>query len=98
MRTQDTQGSFITLIRTFLAKAKEVSDVAPAASTADTGSVPVHPRADVVANLLLLRVLSGKLQERLADQDRLGDRVFRYSSSDPCVRCSASSSLSGVLK
>ncbi len=95
MRTQDTQGSFITLIRTFLAKAKELSD---AASTADTGSVPIPPRAGVVANLLVLRVLSIKLQERLSDQDRLGERVFRYSSSDPFAPRSASSSLPGVVK
>lgn len=37
MRTQSTSGSFITLIRAFLAKAKEISD---AASNADTESFP----------------------------------------------------------
>lgn len=93
MRTQKTQGSFITLIRTFLAKAKEVSDVA---SNASTDGAPVHPRADVVANLLVLRALSSKIQERLAEDDRGGERVFRYNSSPPSKPSYASSSSSEV--
>lgn len=81
MRTQGSQGSFINLIRTLLAKAKEVSDTAP---DADVEIVPLHPRdprAEAVANLLVLGVLS-KIQERLAEENnRHGERVFRYNSS-----------------
>ncbi len=97
MRTQHSQGSFITLIRTLLAKAKEVSD---AASNADTESVPLHPRdlrVEAVANLLVLRELSRKIQERLAEEDnRHGERVFRYSSSPPPNPPYASSSSTEV--
>ncbi len=95
MRTQDTQGTLITLIRTFLAKTKEISDVASADSIVDTASVSLHPRADVVANLLMLRVLFMKIQKRLADEDRLSERIFRYSSSNPCSPTGAFSYLRG---
>jgi hypothetical protein len=97
MRTQDTQGSFITLIQRFLAKVKEISDVASADSTVDIASGSVHPRADVVANLLMLRVLSLKIQKRLADEERVSERIFRYCSSNPQTPFSVSS-LRGVLK
>lgn len=82
MRTQSTSGSFITLIRAFLAKAKEISD---AASNADTESFPFHPRVDTVANLLVLQLLSRNIQERRAEEDRPAARVFRYSSSNSCA-------------
>lgn len=88
MRTQDTQGSFITLIRTFLAKAQEVSE---GVSVADPSNVATNPRAEVVANLLVLRALPVRLQERLGDEDQPGEKVFRYSSSKPCATSDASS-------
>ncbi len=96
MRTQDTQGSFITLIQRFLAKVKEISEVASADSTADAASASIPPRVEVVANLFMLHVLCLKIQKRLADQDRLSERIFRYSSSDPQMHFSVS--LQGLLK
>ena len=94
MRTQNRQGSFITLIRTLLTKAKEVSDVA---ANADTQSSPIHPRAEVVANLLVLRAISVRMQERLAEEERLAERVFRYSSSDPCAAGCSSLRIRGLV-
>jgi len=69
-------------MRALLAQAKEASEIA---SNADTESVPIHPRANVVANLLILRGLSIKIQERLADEDQHSEKVFRYSSSNTCA-------------
>src|SRR4051812_24418830 len=90
MRAQGTSGLFISLIRTLLTKAGESRRV-EAEAEADTvpvvnsDIVPIYPRVDVMAHLLVLRVLSRKVQERLAETDRLGDRVFRYSSSGTCT-------------
>lgn len=83
MKTRDTQGSFITVIWELIAKVKEVV----------AGSFPIHPRADVVAGLLLLPVISRMTQRRLAEEARLGDMVFRYNSSSSRASSCASSSL-----
>ena len=82
MEKQNTQRPFTHLVRTFLAKAREVSDIA---SQADTASVPLHPRAEVAASLLRVRMLSRRVGERMAEKDGLSKRVFRYSSSSPCA-------------
>ena len=81
MKTRETQGSFITIIWTLITKIKEVV----------AGSVLIHPRADVVADLFLLPVISRMTQRRLAEEARLSDIVFRYSSSHPCASSCASS-------
>ena len=75
MKTQDWQGSFITVIWTLIEKVKEV--------TAD--SVPIHPRAEVADDLFLLPVVSRAIQRRLVEDAHLSDLVFRYSSSDQCA-------------
>ena len=79
MKTRDTQGSFINLIWTLIAKVKEVTNAS---------SVPIHPRADVARDLLLQPVVFRSLQRRQAEEARLSPRVFRFSSVDnatlPC--------------
>ena len=89
MKTRDTQGSFITLIWTLLAKVKDVINA---------NCVPIHPRADVVADLFLRPVVCRSIQRRQAEEARLSNFVFRYSSSPPRATSCASSSLSGVLE
>jgi hypothetical protein len=84
MKTRGTLGPFITVIWELIAKVKEVA----------AGSFPIHPRADVVADLLLLPVISRMTQRRVAEEARLSDMVFRYSSSSSCASSCASSSLS----
>jgi hypothetical protein len=71
MKTRDTQGSFITIIWTLIGKVKEL---------AATG-VPIPPRAELVADLLLFPVVTRTMQRRQAEETRLGGLVFRYSSS-----------------
>jgi len=71
MKTRDTQGSFITVIWTLIGKVKEL---------AATG-VPIPPRADLVADLLLFPVVARTTQRRLAEEARLNGLVFRYSNS-----------------
>lgn len=96
MKTEVRQGLFITLInlvRTLTAQPNQAAGVAPNTDDADT--VPISPRPDAVANLLLLRALSRAVQDRLATGADCNERVFRYSSSQPCTT-SFSSSLSGV--
>ena len=85
MKTRDTQGSFITVIWTLIAMVREC--------TSRTGA-PNHPRAEMVADLLLLPVVSRTMQRRLAEEARLTHLVFRYSSSPPCASSCASSSSS----
>jgi hypothetical protein len=74
MKTRDTQGSFIILIWTLIAKVKEVTS-APVVS--------IHPRADLVADLLLRPLIFRCMQRRQAEETRLSQRVFRYCSSCP---------------
>ena len=75
MKTKYTQGSFITLIWTLEAKVKDVTTAS---------GVPIHPRADMVAHLLLQPVVFRTMQRRLAEEARLCARVFRFSNSgDP---------------
>lgn len=78
MKTRDTQGSFIILIWTLIAKVKEVISV---------GSVSIHPRADVVAGLFLLPVVTRSIQRRQAEEAGIRDRVFRFSSDGPTFPC-----------
>jgi len=82
MSTRDTQGSFIRIIWALIVKVKELTAT----------SVPIHPRADVVADLLLLPVVTRGTQRRQAEEARLSHMVFRYSSSNPCASSCASSS------
>ena len=73
MKTENTQGSFMLLIWTLIAQVKDLTN-AP--------MVPILPRADVAADLLLLPVVSRGMQRRQAEEARLADRVYRFSSSD----------------
>ena len=79
MNRQDAQGSFIVLVWTLIGKVKEFIQ-API--------VPIHPRAEVVADLLLLPIVSRSMQRRQAEEARLSDRVYRFSSvSDSFSSC-----------
>ncbi len=84
MNTQDLQGSFITLIWTLIAMVKDITNV----DITKADGVPVHPRADMVADLLLQPVVSRSIQRRLIEEARLSPRVYRFSSVDnatpPC--------------
>ncbi len=79
MKTRDTQGSFIALIWTLIAKVKEVTNAV---------GIPIHPPAHMAADLLLLPVVSRSTQRRLAEDAGLNHRVYRFSSVDnatlPC--------------
>ncbi len=79
MNTQDMQGSFITLIWTLIGKVKDVTNAE---------SVPVPPRADMVADLLLQPMVSRSMHRELVEEALLRPRVFRFSSVDnatpPC--------------
>lgn len=72
VKTRNTQGSFIILIWTLIAKVKEI---------ANAPMVLIYPHSDVVASLLLRPVISRCVQRRQAEEARLSQRVFRYSSS-----------------
>ncbi len=101
MKTEETQGSFITLIRMLVTKAEQARKLEADTDTvpvSETDSVPVYPRAAVVAKLLVLRALSKKIQDRLAEEDRYCERVFRYSTPNPSASSFASSSLRRALK
>lgn len=74
MKTQEKQGSFIVLIWTLIAKVKQVTNAR---------CVPIYPRADMVASLLLGPVIFRCMQRRQAEEARLSQRVFRYSSARP---------------
>lgn len=86
MKTRDTQGSFIILIWTLIVKVKEIAN-APIA--------PVHPRADMLADLLLRPIVCRSMQRRQAEEDRLSHQVFRYSSSHSSTPSYTSSFYSG---
>lgn len=73
MNKRDAQGSFIVLIWTLIGKVKEL---------ANGPIVLFHPRADVVADLLLRPVVSRSMQRRQAEEASLNHRVYRFSSSD----------------
>jgi hypothetical protein len=75
MNPRDAQGSFIALIWTLIAKVKEV-----------TGSVCIHPRPGVVADLVLLPVVTRSVQRRQAEEANLSHRAYRFSSVDNAVR------------
>jgi hypothetical protein len=77
MKTQDAQGSFITLIWTLIAKVKDVTTAS---------SVPIPPRADMVTDLFLQPVVSRTMQRRLVEEACLNPRVFRFSSVDNATR------------
>ena len=82
MSTRDTQGSFIRIIWALIGKVKELA----------TNGVPIPPRDDVAADLLLLPVVTRGRQRRQAEEAHLSHMVFRYSSSNPCASSCASSS------
>jgi hypothetical protein len=87
MKTRNTQGSFISLIWTLIVTVKRITA---------TPCVLIYPHSDVVASLLLRPVISRCVQRRQAEEARLSQRVFRYSSS-PCNTPSYTSSFwSGV--
>ncbi len=88
MKTQDTQGSFITLIWTLIAKVKDVTSAT---------SVPIHPRADMATDLLLQPVVFRGMQRRLAEEASLSPRVFRFSSSGDSVPLGWSGSPSSLF-
>lgn len=79
MNRRDAQGSFIVLIWTLIAKVKDL---------AKTPIVLFHPRADMVADLLLRPLIDRSMQRRLAEDASLNHRVYRFSSVDnetpPC--------------
>ena len=81
MKTRESQGSFITVIWALIGKVKEVC----------AAGVPIHPRADLVAGLVLRPVVVRSMQRRLAEEAQLSNRVFRYSSSHSCAASCASS-------
>jgi hypothetical protein len=87
MKTRDKQGSFILLIRTLIAKVKELTE-AP--------TVLLHPRDDLVADLFLRPVVCRSMQRRRADEARLSNLVFRYSSPRQCIPSSSFSLLQGA--
>lgn len=96
MKTELTQGLFITLIslaRTLTTTANQPACIAPSPDEADT--VPIPTRADLAANLLVLRTLSRAVHDRLEVENHAGERVFRYSS--PGASSCASPSLKRVL-
>ncbi len=96
MKTELTQGLFITLItlaRTLTISANQPACIAPSPDEADT--VPIPPRVNVAANLLVLRTLSRAVHDRLEIEKHAGERVFRYSSSG--ASSCASPSLKRVL-
>ena len=82
MNTRDMQGSFIALIST------------PTVKEVAAESVPIHPRANFVAELLLQSVVSRTTQRRLAEDASFDHRVYRFSSVDnetpPCWISSSS--------
>ena len=84
MKTREMQGSFIALIST------------PTVKEVAAESVPIHPRANFMAELLLQSVVSRTTQRRLAEDASLSDRVYRFSSANPsfssCWRVDASRS------
>src|SRR5271157_4917148 len=71
MKTRESQGSFIDVIRTLMAKVQQLS----------AANVSIPPRADLVAGFLLLPIASRSVQRRRAEETRLSNLVFRYSSS-----------------
>jgi hypothetical protein len=71
MKTRDTQGAFISLIWTLIAKVKQITTAS---------SVPIHPHADRAADLLLQPVVSRSTQRRLAEDASLNHQVYRFSS------------------
>ena len=71
MKTRDTQGAFISLIWTLIAKVKQITTAS---------SVPIHPHADMAADLLLQPVVSRSTQRRLAEDVSLSYQVYRFSS------------------
>ncbi len=73
MNTRDTQGSFIILIWTLIARVKELTR-API--------VPIHPRADLVADLFLRPMVCRSMQRRRAEDASLNHRGYRFSSFD----------------
>lgn len=89
MKTRDTQGSFIILIWTLIAKVQRLT-AAPC--------VPIYPRADVVTGLLLCPLIGRCMLRRRAEEGRLSQQVFRYSSSQSEQPSYASSMLSRVQR
>lgn len=87
MKTQNTQGSFILLIGTLIAKVQQFA-YAP--------GVPLHPRGVMVASFLLRPLLCRCTQRRQAEEARLSQGVFRYCSSPSNTPSYASSFSSGV--
>jgi len=92
MKTQSVQGSFITLIGTFVAKAEELSDLA------SKSGVTFHPRAEAAINLPVLRLPFRRVQDRLDEENCPSERVFRYRSSNPCAPSCACDFFGGLPK
>jgi hypothetical protein len=70
VKTQDAQRSYLTFIRTLLARVK-------GNNITDAEDVPIPPHADVTADLLLQRVMSRAVQDRLAEEFRPDKQVLR---------------------
>lgn len=76
METHDTQGLFMIIIWTLIARVKELTE---------SPIVPIHPRADLVTDLFLRPVISRSIRRQEAEDARLRNRIFRYSSPHPCA-------------
>lgn len=72
MKTRDTQGSFVGLIWTLIVTVKRLT-AAP--------RVLIYPHVDMAAGFLLCPVICRCMQRQQAEEARLSQRVFRYSSS-----------------
>jgi len=98
MKAETRQGLFITLInlvRTLTAQPNQAAGIAQNTDDADT--VPITPRPEAVANLLVLRALSRAVQQRLETRENANERVFRYSSSSSSASSGALPPLKQVL-
>lgn len=71
MSTRDAQGAFIALISKAPAEVEEI-DAAE--------SLPIHPRAEFLAALLLDSIISRSMQRQQAEEARLCPKVYRFSS------------------
>ncbi len=89
MKTRDTHGAFIILIWTLIAKVQRFTEAS---------CVPIYPRADMVTGLLLCPVIGRCMLRRQAEEARLSQQVFRYSSSQPNQASYTSSFLSEVQR
>lgn len=87
MKMRDTQRALITFLRTLVTKVNNVATVPAIAMDATSDAVSVYPRAGMAADLFLLRALSKTIQSRLAEEARVTERTFRFSSGDSILPC-----------